>query len=140
LRAAGAAFVLALLAVPLAALAVPLAALAAPLVAVAVPLAVPADRELAEPAALALAIRAAAAAEVRPSRPAGRVAAAAGRAAVPAVEVLAAAERERSELCVATAVPVAGAVALAAPAGVTTSQFRNMKYCWPSVHTFVVTQ
>jgi hypothetical protein len=48
----------------------------------------------------------------------------------------------RRELCpVRTAgVPVvAAAVAPAAPAG-STVQFLNMKYCWPSVHRFVVTQ
>ena len=38
-----------------------------------------------------------------------------------------------------TTEPAGAAGALAAPAGVT-SQFRNMKYCWPSVHRFVVTQ
>jgi len=52
----------------------------------------------------------------------------------------------RALLAVRTLVPllvpllgVAGAVALAAPAG-SVVQFLNMKYCWPSVHTFVVTQ
>ena len=45
-------------------------------------------------------------------------------------------ELGRTELCVArTAVPAAPTVAGSAGA-----QFRNMKYCWPSVHRLVVTQ
>ena len=45
----------------------------------------------------------------------------------------------RAELCVTRAVPLAAAVAPAAGTG-SVVQFRNMKYCWPSVHTFVATQ
>ena len=61
-------------------------------------------------------------------------------AAPVAVPVLAvpvfAADVGRSELCAArTGLPPAGA----AWAG-STVQLRNMKYCWPSVHTFVVNQ
>jgi len=54
--------------------------------------------------------------------------------------VFAAPDAGRSELCVARGwLPVAAAVAPAACAG-STVQLRNMKYCWPSVHRFVVTQ
>ena len=58
---------------------------------------------------------------------------------------LAAPEPGRSELCVARAAlppPVPGAAAAVAPAtpAGSTSQFLNMKNCWPRVHTLVVTQ
>src|ERR1035441_4110232 len=63
----------------------------------------------------------------------------------PPAEVLAAPvfvpEACRGELCAVRAVApvVAAAVAPGAPVG-STVQFRNMKYCWPSVHRLVVTQ
>jgi len=61
---------------------------------------------------------------------------------LPSATGLADPEPDRSELCVVRPVMpvVAAAAAIAAlPVG-TIAQFRNMKYCWPSVHTFVVTQ
>ena len=50
-------------------------------------------------------------------------------------------ELDRPEFCAVLADPpvVAPPSAPSAPAG-WGSQFRNMKYCWPSVHRLVVTQ
>jgi hypothetical protein len=59
-----------------------------------------------------------------------------GAFALPPADGRAAPEVGRSELLVVrTVVPAAPAVA-----GTGGSQFLNMKYCWPSVHRFVVTQ
>jgi hypothetical protein len=90
---------------------------------------VPADPVRALPAAVLAGPEPGPELEPDPERGAVRV------AEVLAVEVLAV----RAAVPVLAVLAAAGAVAAAAPVG-TMAQFLNMKNCWPSVHTFVVTQ